>query len=64
MALPKTACDAVYATSAYSGSASNLSQVSLSSDNVFSDGSSTELATMSGSVANGYRASLVVGVAR
>jgi hypothetical protein len=30
MALPKTACDAVYATSAYSGSASNLSQVSLS----------------------------------
>jgi protocatechuate 3,4-dioxygenase beta subunit len=64
MALPKTACDAVYATSAYSGSASNLSKVSLSSDNVFSDGSSTELATMSGSVANGYQASLVVGVAR
>jgi hypothetical protein len=64
MALPKTACDAVYATSAYSGSASNLSQVSLASDNVFSDGSSTELASMSGSLANGYQASLVVGVAR
>jgi protocatechuate 3,4-dioxygenase beta subunit len=64
LALPKSACDAVYATSGYSGSASNLAQVSLSSDNVFSDGSSTQVASMAGSVASGYAASLTVGVAR
>ena len=64
LALPKTVCDEVYATSGYSGSASNLAQVSLATDNVFSDGSSAQLATVSGSVASGYLASLVVGVAR
>jgi protocatechuate 3,4-dioxygenase beta subunit len=62
LALPKTACDEVYATSAYSGSASNLAQVSLATDNVFSDGSSTQVPTVSGSVANGYLASLLVGI--
>jgi protocatechuate 3,4-dioxygenase beta subunit len=35
LALPKSVCDAVYAPSGYTGSASNLSQVSLSTDMVF-----------------------------
>lgn len=65
LALPKSACDAVYAQSAlYPSSASNLSQVSLTSDNVFGpDGAPNQIATMSGSVAAGYVATLRVGVA-
>jgi protocatechuate 3,4-dioxygenase beta subunit len=62
IALPKSACDQVYATSSYSSSVTNLSQVSLATDNVFSDGSALELATMSGSVAGGMTATLTVGV--
>lgn len=62
IALPKAACDVVYATSGYQASVQNLSQVTLASDNVFSDGSALELATMSGSVASGFTATLTVAV--
>jgi protocatechuate 3,4-dioxygenase beta subunit len=62
IALPKSACDEVYATSGYTGSASSLAQVSLATDNVFSDGASLELATISGSASGGMTASLTVAV--
>jgi protocatechuate 3,4-dioxygenase beta subunit len=62
IALPKEACDAVYATSGYESSVTNLRQVSLSTDMVFSDGASLELATMTGSAAGGYTATLTVAV--
>jgi hypothetical protein len=63
IALPKEACEAVYATSGYRQSVSNLSQVSLTSDNVFSDdGGIHQIATMSGDVTNGYTATLTIGV--
>ena len=62
VALPKATCDLVYAQSGYSGSASNLSGISLATDNVFSDGSALELATMTGSVGAGLVASLTVAV--
>jgi protocatechuate 3,4-dioxygenase beta subunit len=62
IALPKTACDQVYASSGYASSLTNLSQVSLASDNVFSDGASLELATVSGSVGAGYTATLTVAI--
>ena len=62
IALPKAACDLVYATSAYSGSASNLSRISLATDNVFSDGASLELGTVTGDVTNGMTVALTVGV--
>jgi protocatechuate 3,4-dioxygenase beta subunit len=62
IALPKAACDSVYATSGYSSSITNLSQISLASDNVFSDGSSLELATVRGSVSSGFTAALTVAV--
>lgn len=62
IALPKSACDAVYATAGYEQSITNLSQVSLSSDMVFSDGSSLELATVTGSILGGYTAALTVAV--
>jgi len=62
IALPKTACDAVYATSGYASSVSNLGQVSLATDNVFSDGSALELATVTGSVGGGMTAALTVAI--
>ena len=62
IALPKSACDLVYATSGYQSSVTNLSQVSLATDNVFSDGSALELATITGSVASGLSASLTVAI--
>jgi protocatechuate 3,4-dioxygenase beta subunit len=62
IALPKATCDLVYATAGYESSVTNLRQVTLATDNVFSDGSSLELATVAGSVAGGFVASLTVGV--
>ena len=62
IALPKTACDEVYALAGYEGSVTNLSRVSLATDNVFSDGSALELATVAGSAAGGMTAALTVAV--
>ena len=62
IALPKSTCDEVYATSGYEASVTNLSRVTLASDNVFSDGASLELASISGSVAGGLTATLSVGI--
>ena len=62
IALPKATCDLVYATSGYEASVQNLSQVSLATDNVFSDGSSLELATITGTVGGGLTAALTVAV--
>jgi hypothetical protein len=63
IALPLAECSAVYATSGYSASMSNLSQVSLATDNVFSDGATLETPTISGSVSAGYAIALTVGIA-
>jgi protocatechuate 3,4-dioxygenase beta subunit len=62
IALPKAACDLVYATAAYQQSITNLSQISLATDNVFSDGASLELATITGDVTSGMTAALTVAV--
>ena len=63
IALPKTVCQKVYASSGYSGSTSNLARVSLASDMVFSDDKAIhQLATMTGSVSQGYVANLTIGV--
>ena len=62
IALPKTANDFVYATAGYGASIANQAQVSLATDNVFSDGSALELATVTGSVAGGLTATLSVAV--
>jgi protocatechuate 3,4-dioxygenase beta subunit len=62
LALPKSACDAVYATSGYSASVTNLSRTTLASDNVFSDGATLQIPTIDGSVADGYSAALTVAV--
>jgi hypothetical protein len=52
----------VYATEGYSASVRNMTQTSLSTDMVFRDGWSQELADASGTTANGYTVTLVVGV--
>ena len=62
IAMQKTTSDLVYATSAYASSVANAAQVTLASDNVFSDGASLELPAMSGSVAGGLTAALTVAV--
>ena len=62
IALPKSACDAAYATAGYQSSITNLSRVSLATDNVFSDGSALELATVTGSVAEGFTSALTVAI--
>ena len=51
IALPEDACTAVYATAGYEQSVQNLAQTSLATDMVFSDGYSTQLGTVTGSVA-------------
>jgi protocatechuate 3,4-dioxygenase beta subunit len=58
IALPQDVCDAVYATDGYSASVRNMAQTSLQSDNVFRDGWTTQLATVTGDVTNGYTAQL------
>ena len=65
LALPVDACDAVYnGASGYTSSVRNLAAVSLASDNVFSDDQAArQLATVTGSVSEGYMVSLTVGVA-
>jgi protocatechuate 3,4-dioxygenase beta subunit len=62
IALPEDVCNAVYGTSGYSASVRNMTQTTLSSDMVFRDGWSQEMATTTGDASSGYTASLVVGV--
>ena len=63
IALPKSVCEKAYATSGYAGSRSNLAKTSLSTDNVFRDDKAIhQLATVTGSVRDGYVANLTIGV--
>ncbi len=62
LALPEDVCDVVYATSGYETSVRNLAQTSLDRDMVFSDGYSLQMASVVGSVADGYVAELNVPV--
>jgi protocatechuate 3,4-dioxygenase beta subunit len=63
VALPKDACDAVYATEGYEASVANLARVGLTTDNVFGDdGGASQLATVDGDVASGFTVRLAVGV--
>jgi protocatechuate 3,4-dioxygenase beta subunit len=62
IAMPLASNNLVYATAAYASSARNQAQITLASDNVFSDGASLELATVSGDVTSGMTAALTVAV--
>ena len=62
LALPEAACKKVYATSGYEQSVQNLAQTSLSTDMVFRDGWTMEVATVTGTVTAGLTAKLAVPV--
>ncbi|GAB3598443.1 intradiol ring-cleavage dioxygenase [Microbacterium tumbae] len=63
LALPGDVCTAVYADPRYDGSAQNLSQITLASDNVFGDDSAAlQMATVTGDASSGYTATLQVRV--
>ncbi|MCR1782324.1 3,4-dioxygenase subunit beta [Nocardioides carbamazepini] len=62
LALPEDVCDDVYATEGYEQSVTNLSQLSLDTDGIFSDGYSLQLAKVTGSVDEGYTVTLNVPV--
>lgn len=69
LALPAAINSAVFAdTATYPSSATNYARVSLSSDNVFGDNTSAQIAqqtpTFSGSPSAGYTATALIGVAR
>ena len=67
MAMPSAICTAIYnSVSGYSQSVSNFSQVSVSSDNVFGDNTSAQIAqqtpSLSGDTTNGFTGTLLIGV--
>ena len=62
IALPEATCQAVYATSGYEQSLSNMSRVSLDSDNVFSDGYDLQMPTVTGDPSSGYQLSFSCAV--
>lgn len=69
LAMPQAVSSTVYnGSSLYSASVRNLAGVSLSGDNVFGDNSSAQIAqqtpSFTGSVAAGYSASAIIGIAR
>lgn len=60
-AFPATITTAVYGSALYA-KGQNTSVTSFASDNVFSDGTSTEMLTLSGSVAAGFAGGIVLGI--
>ena len=63
LAFPNDVSNTVYASSGYGTSVGNFSRISFETDNVFSDGVSLQMASLTGSVSAGYVATLDVGIA-
>jgi protocatechuate 3,4-dioxygenase beta subunit len=64
LTFPTDVCQTVYASAdGYTNSAANFARISFSSDNVFSDGVSLQLTSVTGSVSAGYEARLTVAIA-
>ncbi|XYJ08704.1 intradiol ring-cleavage dioxygenase [Telluria sp. B2] len=59
---PLATLNEVYTANGYGASVQNLSRISYATDNVFSDGTALQMASMSGDIVNGYVAELTVGV--
>jgi protocatechuate 3,4-dioxygenase beta subunit len=62
LAIPQSMAAEVYSGSGYAGSAGNLNAASLATDNVFSDGSTLQVASIVGSLATGFVATLDLAV--
>lgn len=59
---PIATLNEVYATTAYAASSRNLATMSYATDNVFADGTSLQMASVSGDPVNGYVVTLTIGV--
>lgn len=59
---PMATLNEAYATTAYSASSRNLASMSYATDNVFSDGTTLQMASVSGDPVNGYVVTLTIGV--
>lgn len=62
LAFPQDVCEEVYATGGYEDSVGNLAGVSLDSDGIFADGYSLQMAKVTGTVEEGYVATLNVPI--
>ena len=60
---PLATLNQVYTSTGYSASVRNLAAISYASDNVFSDGTSRQMAAVTGDNTAGYAATLSVGIA-
>lgn len=59
---PLATLNEVYTASGYTSSVRNLAQISYATDNVFSDGTSLQMASVTGNVTDGYVVTLTIGV--
>jgi len=59
---PMATLNEIYATTAYATSSRNLASMSYATDNVFSDGTSLQMASVSGDPVGGYVVTLTIGV--
>lgn len=59
---PLATLNEVYTASGYTSSVRNLAQISYATDNVFSDGTSLQMAGVTGNASDGYVVTLTIGV--
>ncbi|OBV38167.1 intradiol ring-cleavage dioxygenase [Janthinobacterium psychrotolerans] len=59
---PLATLNEVYTASGYTASVRNLAQISYATDNVFSDGTSLQMAGVTGNATDGYVVTLTIGV--
>ncbi|AYM77004.1 intradiol ring-cleavage dioxygenase [Janthinobacterium agaricidamnosum] len=59
---PMATLNEAYTASGYTASVRNLAQISYASDNVFSDGTSLQMATVTGNATDGYVVTLTIAV--
>ncbi|WP_020652087.1 dioxygenase family protein [Massilia niastensis] len=59
---PMASLNEAYTASGYGTSASNLARISYATDNVFSDGTALQMASVTGNASQGYVATITVGV--
>ena len=59
---PLATLNEVYTASGYTSSVRNLAQISYATDNVFSDGTSLQMAGVTGNATDGYVVTLTIGV--
>jgi protocatechuate 3,4-dioxygenase beta subunit len=62
VAFPNDVSNTVYASSGYAASAANFARISFAADNVFSDGVEDQLSSVTGSVDEGFVATLTIGI--